>query len=526
MKVLKKIFYVLAGLLLAACAFVLICALNPALSQKISVFLYGNEDQTGFTQIFKKGGFSEFLNNKWGVELPDGIDDAVLPDILDDLPEYSVGTLPDGVGMLTGYQPVDSIETLVSEETAKELRDELGTGDTGSALSFDVSMYPYYDMLDETEAAVYKQIYANACAIKSSFAPTNNIDTKGLKRAFEAVVNDHPELFYLETEYSVKYDKAGKVVEITLSYYTIVNDLASAKNKFNAAANGIIAGASELATDYDKEKYVHDALVASTVYDDTAPMGQSAYSALVNGKTVCAGYARANQYILQQLGIPCYYCVGYSGQNHAWNIVGLSDGFYNSDVTWDDTVPPTYDYFNRTDSDFALSHVRTGMSLNLPKCQAFTYRGLESGAVAEVEIPDGTTVDGNQVHMTPLHYDDIYGKTDDPTDEEKAHALLVEKLAEIGLKESDVSWSMDEYYTKCKNDLISAGTGDKHYAVIIPESLFPSVEKAYSTDEYKTKYADEALQKLGMNKMSIQIQAQRLGNGYYKLYHNVYTWKE
>ena len=85
---------------------------------------------------------------------------------------------------------------------------------------------------------------------------------------------------------------------------------------------------------------------------------------------------------------------------------------------------------------------------------------------------------------------------------------------------------MDDYYKKCQADLISVGAGDKHFYVIIPESLYESVEKAYSTDAYKTGYANAALEKLGMNKMSIQIQGQRLGNGYYKLYHNVYTWKE
>ncbi|MCQ2526952.1 MAG: hypothetical protein MJ130_09315 [Lachnospiraceae bacterium] len=522
MKVVKKIFYVLAGLVLAVCAFVLICAMNPALSQKLSNFLYGDENTKGFVQIFKPGGFADYFNLPFGRDIADEI---TVPDNADELPDYAISTLPDGVGMLTGYQPVEASEVQVSDDTAKELRDDLGTGDTGSALDFDVVIYPYYEMLDESEREVYKQIYANASAIKSSFAPVKNISTTGLKRCFEAVVNDHPELFYLETSYSVKYEKTGNVVEITLSYYTIVNDLSAAKDKFNSAANSIVAGAMELSSDYEKEKYVHDALVGTALYDDTAPMGQSAYSALVNGKTVCAGYARANQYILQQLGIPCYYCVGYSGQNHAWNIVKLSDGFYNADVTWDDTVPPTYDYFNCSDSDFVLSHVRTGMSVNLPRCNAFTYRGLEKGAVAEVTIPEGTTVEGNVVHPTPLRYEDIYGDPD-PSDEEKAHALLVEKLAEIGLKESDVTWSMDEYYNKCKTDLINVGSGDKHFSVIIPEALYASVEKAYSTDDYKTGYANAALEKLGMNKMSIQIQGQRLGNGYYKLYHNVYTWKE
>ena len=559
MKALKIIFYVIAGMILSVCAFVLVCAMNPPLSQKVSGFLYGDDNHPGVTKMLSAEWLKEHFKLPFSfikeIDLPE------IPGNADELPEFSISTLPDGVGILTGYRPVESVEVQVSDDDAKELRDEIGTGNTGEALDFDAVLYPYYEMLTDAERDIYKQIYANASEVKSLFAPVNSITTTELKRAYEAVVNDHPELFYLETSYAVKYDKSGKVVELTLSYYTIVNDLTAAKDKFNSAANSIIAGAQNLETDYEKEKYVHDALVASVMYDDTAAMGQSAYSALVNGKTVCAGYARANQYILQKLGIPCYYCTGYSGQNHAWNIVKLGDGYYNEDITWDDTVPTTYNYFNCTDSDFSSSHVRTGMSVNLPKCDSYTYRGLESGAVAEVTIPEGTTVDGEVVHPKPLRYDEVYGNnsnsgsgsssgsyggsssnsstgssgssgttgsngTTNPEDAEAIHQYQLEKLAELGLKESDASWNMDEYYTKCKNDLISAGTGDKHFYVIIPESLYDSVERAYSTDEYKTGYADAALDSLGMNKISIQIQVQRLGNGFYKLYHNVYTWKE
>ena len=53
----------------------------------------------------------------------------------------------------------------------------------------------------------------------------------------------------------------------------------------------------------EKEKFVHDALIDKISYNLGAEMNQSAYSTLVNGQTVCAGYARAFQYLLQQLGI-------------------------------------------------------------------------------------------------------------------------------------------------------------------------------------------------------------------------------
>ena len=143
---------------------------------------------------------------------------------------------------------------------------------------------------------------------------------------------------------------------------------------------------------FRSEKFVHDVLLERIDYQLGAAMNQSAYSALVNGETVCAGYARAFQYLMQQLDIPCYYCTGYAGESHAWNIIGLEDGWYNVDTTWDDAGEGTYDYFNRTDADYADSHVRQDMSVYLPSCDGETYRGLEQTSVDSLRSLEETGV--------------------------------------------------------------------------------------------------------------------------------------
>lgn len=120
-------------------------------------------------------------------------------------------------------------------------------------------------------------------------------------------------------------------------------------------------------------------------------MNQSAYSALVYGRTVCAGYARALQYLLQQFDIPCYYVTGYAGENHAWNIVKLDDGYYNVDSTWDDTNPNTYDYFNCSDDEYAKDHARRDLSVYLPPCKGNRYSGLEVNPPAQQPSKPTTT---------------------------------------------------------------------------------------------------------------------------------------
>ena len=56
------------------------------------------------------------------------------------------------------------------------------------------------------------------------------------------------------------------------------------------------------------------------------------------------------------------------------------------------------------------------------------------------------------------------------------------------------------------------------------ESLWKEIEQVYINEAYKEGYVKEALEKLGKENFAIQLQGQRLGGGYYRLYHNISTW--
>ena len=262
---------------------------------------------------------------------------------------------------------------LISDKESKELKD---TKITGEEYNFNTIYYPYYGMLTENEKKLYKQIYAHMLKVKDSFVPYTEVNVSEVKKTFEALYNDHPEIFWVDTTYTYKYTSSNKCVQIDLSYNDTVKDLENNKKRFNNEVNKIIAGAKKYKTNYEREKYVHDILVTTIKYDKTATMNQSAYSALINKNTICAGYARAFQYILIKLGIPTYYVVGQSTVNHAWNMVKLDDGYYNVDLTWDNSDLTRYKYFNKTDNDFSTTHKRTGLSLELPRCNAYNYRNL------------------------------------------------------------------------------------------------------------------------------------------------------
>lgn len=291
-------------------------------------------------------------------------------------PSESDIKVPEAVNGKAGYQPITEKSEALPDAEGGEYTSTLGYGETGDGLFFDANLYPYYHMIDQKGQHLYRQIFANATVMNAAFVPIEAVPVSQLKNVVMAVYNDHPELFWLNTIFTCKYDQNKICAELELEFNMTKEELATASTEFFNTTNNLLTQVENLGTPYEKERRLHDMLIERIEYEKGADKNQSAYSALVEGKSVCAGYARAYQYLMQRLGIPCYYCTGFAGTDHAWNIVALDDGYYNVDLTWDDTPGGEYDYFNRTDSDYAGTHVRRDLSVNLPKCEGERYRNL------------------------------------------------------------------------------------------------------------------------------------------------------
>lgn len=370
MRFLKRLTCFTAAVFAIFCTLSAIYVFRPDTADNIGTFLYPNQERSEMTaggndlqketaslpdeNIEKEETGQKAEEYETDVMEPlknNGIAESAVSDYI--LPEQSEIVVPENVLGRNGYQQIQGNGEQIDDEAAKELQNQIDAGYTGDGLDFNSVWYPYYAMLDDRGKHIYRQIYANANEIHPRFTPVEQITSAQLKNVFSAVYNDHPELFWLETAYSCKYLSDGRCVEIELEFNRTVQSIDDARAGFGENARQIVSEAQNLSSDYEKERFVHDKLIERVSYNSGAEMNQSAYSALVNGQTVCAGYARAFQYLLQQLGIPCYYCTGYAGEAHAWNIVALDDGYYNVDATWDDSGEGRYDYFNKTDTDYA-----------------------------------------------------------------------------------------------------------------------------------------------------------------------------
>lgn len=530
MRVLKKIGTFFLLLLTLFSSLVLLCAFRPDVTQALAEILYPDRNQgavtvisvredtgqsgengreaetsydaeTGIEDDWQAGALQQgdvYGNEEapWpgnvsgqesAMETPETEDIGLTSDISPEYvtPEQSDMTIPENVSGRNGYQQIQDEREQIEDEAAKALESQLGVGETGDGLIFDSTYYPYYGMLDEKGRHLYRQIYANANALQASFAPVEPIQASQLRNIFAAVYNDHPELFWMETVYNCKYRRDGQCVEINLKFNRTAEDLDQAKERFSENANAILSKAYYLANDYEKEKYIHDTLLRRLNYNLRAEMNQSAYGALVNGQTVCAGYARAFQYLLQQMGIPCYYCTGYAGENHAWNIVKLEDGYYNVDLTWDDAEGGEYAYFNKTDQDYADTHVRQELAVYLPSCKGQRYR-------------DQSFKPG-QAGMQGLR-----------------------SLEETGMSEEDILYSLSDYYSNCYNQMTVIGKGNYEFSnVVAGQMLAQELDTVYRSGDYKQGYLESAMEAVFAASCEMDLKIEELDGGRYLVMHTV-----
>lgn len=504
MKTVKTLFYSLVIIILLGCIAVLVCALNPSLTQSLAEKINGSGQTVDSRpseqpSVNVNSGADTGINWDVVTVFGDGIYISPSRDELQ-LPAQSIDK--------TGFEQIVDDAVQIKDDEGDRLQETLKTGPLGQGYSFDKTYYPYYHMLTDTMQQLYRQIYANVMEVNSEFVPVVGVNTNQLKNVFEAVYNDHPELFWLETGYSCKYMRNGLCVAVTLHYNQTASCLQDSKILFDAKANEILAGAMGLSDAAAKEQYVYDTLAQKVEYRADAGMNQSAYSALVNGESVCAGYARAFQYLLQQLQIPCYYCTGFSGEDHAWNIVKLGSEYFNADVTWDDTDPVGYEYYNKTDEEFSKTHIRTGLSVYLPACGQKKVQSSVDDLI-------------NPNPQKPLEYEEEEEEYDP---EWEAYKKKQENLEKAGITEDEVRETMEEYYADCLKQMVEEGAGMQQFTNVIPETLWDKVEQAYLAEKHKAGYVNEALKQLGKENFAIQLQGQRLGGGYYRLYHNISTW--
>jgi hypothetical protein len=199
----------------------------------------------------------------------------------------------------------------------------------------------YFNQLPSSYNEIYRELYTRLSSGEDSAEIFAAVTVDDFWKAYYAVLADHPELFWIGASAQVQSNAitnlvSGYEVETTVA----PEERPAMKAALDQAAAECIAQTDETWSDYGRIKSVYEYIINTTEYNASAPDNQCVQSALLNHSSVCAGYAKAFQYILHRMGYFCTYITGSikGGGDHAWNIVRIDGNYYHVDVTWGDPV--------------------------------------------------------------------------------------------------------------------------------------------------------------------------------------------
>lgn len=195
----------------------------------------------------------------------------------------------------------------------------------------------YYQQLSADEKEIYKEFYQGMESGKSSFL-IHSGDEELIKKLNKFVLYDRAEMFWCDG--NLNYTRYDNYSIITPVYTYTGAEREEKQAAVDAAVTQCLQGIDGSAPQYDKIKYVFEYIVNTVDYNLDAPDNQNICSALVNKESICAGYSRAAQLLLQKMGVECIYVTGSITDkgNHAWNIVKCDGKYYQMDVTFGDPV--------------------------------------------------------------------------------------------------------------------------------------------------------------------------------------------
>lgn len=290
-----------------------------------------------------------------------------------------------GIMLAAFFQLQDKSEQEQAEENMEE--SEIPYQQVESAEEEFVRKY-YFEQLLGDEQKIYQEIL-QGLREENKEIYVHSPDARQTNMIFQYVLKDYPEIFWCDgTTTATTFNENEKYTVLEPGYSYDIEERERRQSKIDMSVEKCLAGIETDASEYDKILYVYDYIVDTVDYDLESEDNQNIYSVFVNRRSVCAGYSKAAQYLLERLGIFCTYVTGTTrnGQGHAWNLVSCEGDYYYMDTTWGDPVFQeqegmetqekldyvSYDYMCCNDEELFRTHI-PDEDVELPLCTEMEY---------------------------------------------------------------------------------------------------------------------------------------------------------
>ncbi len=303
--------------------------------------------------------------------------------------EKATNEAPADATIEPGYKKANETDL---DDKMKSARVAIGLTDEGIANLKNKQKGLYaYERLTDSGQTLYVEILTILSTLSKDIIVSTTSD-EAIELVFEYVMADHPEIFYVDGYQYTNYSVGDTITKISFTgnYLYDANEVTRRQTQINDAVARCLAGAPSSDDDYYVIKYIYEYLIANIDYDVEAPDNQNICSVFINGRSVCNGYAKAAQLLLNKLGIQSTLVTGTvdtksaKGVRHAWNLVLCNNTYYYLDVTWGDASYQTvsgesadasklpevnYDYLNVSTQEILRNHSISDI-IRMPACNS------------------------------------------------------------------------------------------------------------------------------------------------------------
>lgn len=204
---------------------------------------------------------------------------------------------------------------------------------------------------------------------------TLGLTSQNVSNVFMMFSYSNPQYYFIDSAYVISEDKRF----VFLKLYDRFGNGSTRKSetqKMRTQINQMTAQIEKGDTEVEKAQIAHDLIIKKVKYDhsygsekENTPYHQSAYSVFCDSYTVCAGYTKAFELLMNGVGIDT---IGVTSsrvtivngktqrEGHAWNAACFNDSWYYIDCTWDDVdgvngIEVVYDWFGLSEASITGS---------------------------------------------------------------------------------------------------------------------------------------------------------------------------